>query len=113
VVPGEIGPQLRRLEKMKITPMIINIEGQNIFISIVSLKICSIRKKAPTAMTIIPDVLPPDDPNVITKPIATRSIGQLKIVWSINSEKKPVFLSTRNNPARTSMTPMIGLLCVR
>jgi len=68
-----------RFEKMNITPTIIKIDGQNMFISNVSLKMCGIRKKPPTAITMIPDVLLPDEPRVITSPIVTRSIGQLKI----------------------------------
>ena len=96
---------------MNITPMIMNIDGQNIlYIWNVSLKSMGIIKNAPTAITIMPDVLLPEDPIVMTSPIATRSIGQLNMTLSMNPGKKPVFLSTRKSPAITSITPMIALL---
>jgi hypothetical protein len=99
---------------MKMTPIMMNIEGQNmLYIWNVSLKMSGIRKKPPTAITMRPEVLPPDDPIVITRPIVSSSIGQLKIIWSIKAGKKPVFLITRNSPARTRITPIKLLLFVR
>jgi hypothetical protein len=62
---------------------------------------------------IIPEVLFPEDPIVIIRPIVTSNMGQLKTTLSIISGKIPVFLNTRNNPAITRMTPIIALLCSR
>jgi len=66
-------------------------------------------EKPPTAIIIIPAVFSVA-PRVITTPIVTSSIGQLKITLSMKIGKNPVFLITENNPARTRITPIMTLL---